>query len=285
MTTLFLVAALSAGCSADAAGAGDRATNVAAPSSATMVDTFEASGAGAERGGLTRVPFVQRLEHVHGLVVDGDRFLAGTHAGLWRVDHDGAVSRVGYTRDDLMGMSGEPGTGQLVSSGHPADGDRPDPLGLMVSDDRGATWREVSLAGEVDFHALAVRGEQIVGHGGPGLLISEDGGRTWADGAAIQPAALVITDGTVWATTAEGLQRSDDGGLSFEAVPGAPGLVLLAAGADGSLWGVDRSGVAWRSRDGAEWEKRVVVGPVHALAASGFDLAHAVTDEYLLELR
>lgn len=61
--------------------------------------------------------------------------------------------------------------------------------------------------------------------------------------------------------------------------------MLLSAAGDGSLWGVDTEGVAWRSHTGRTWEQKAVVGPVEALLAVDADTAYAATahDLYALE--
>jgi len=59
------------------------------------------------------------------------------------------------------------------------------------------------------------------------------------------------------ATTEQGLVRSDDGGRSFEPVPAAPVLLLLAWAEDGSIVGVAPNGsVHASSDDGQTWEQR-----------------------------
>ena len=237
--------------------------------------------------GVDQIALSEPLDHVHGLLVAGDGTLrVGTHTGLAAVTTDGTVSRVGTSRDDLMGMTGVPGTDRLASSGHPGAGSAlPNPVGLIASDDGGLSWSAVSLTGEVDFHALATDGTVVVGYGGGSrVLTSTDGGETFTPGAAIAPAALAITPGHVWATTADGPQHSTDNGQTFAVVEGAPLLVLIAAGADASLWGVDTEGVAWRSSDGTTWERRATVGPVDALTVADHATAYAMTATTLLAL-
>ncbi len=227
------------------------------------------------------------LDHVHGLLATGDGTLvAGTHSGVVAMTRAGAVTGVGPGADDLMGFTGVAGTTQLLSSGHPGTGsDLPNPLGLIASSDGGTTWTSVSLTGEVDFHALATSGDLVVGYDGrAGLLVSTDAGATFTPGARIAPAALAITPAGVWATTADGVQRSTDAGATFTSVAGAPLLVLISAGADASLWGVDTDGAAWRSPDGTTWDKRGQVGPVEALAAFDHATAYAVTADTLYVL-
>lgn len=228
-----------------------------------------------------------RLDHVHGLLVDSQgTLLAGTHSGVAAITPDGRTRRVGDRQDDLMGMTGVPGTDLLASSGHPGPGtDLPNPVGLITSDDGGITWTPAALTGEVDFHVLATDGTRVIGYDArAGLLVSADGGATFSPGAAIAPAALAITPAGVWATTADGVQRSTDGALTFETVAGAPLLVLIAAGSDGSLWGVAVDGVAWRSAEGLAWERRGEVGAVEAIAVDDHARGYAATADTLFVL-
>ncbi len=69
---------------------------------------------------LTTMPLSPELDHLHGLHVDADgTVLAGTHSGLLALAPSGNTTRVGTSDDDLMGLSGVPGTDTLFSSGHP----------------------------------------------------------------------------------------------------------------------------------------------------------------------
>ena len=258
-----------------------------ADGSATSVAPSSPAPSDEAPAGVTQTALSAPLDHVHGLLVSGDgTLLAGTHTGVVAVTTGGDVSRVGSSRDDLMGMTGIPGSDRLASSGHPGAGSAfPNPVGLIVSDDGGLTWSAVSLTGRVDFHTLATDGTLVVGYGGGSrVLVSTDGGATFTSGGAVAPAALAITPGSVWATTADGLQRSTDDGDTFTVVDGAPVLVLVAVGPDASLWGVDTQGVAWRSADGTTWERRATVGPVEALAVAEHATAYALTATTLYEL-
>lgn len=279
---LALLAVVAAFSTAGCAGQVDPGGTSAPASLAADPETPGPGGSG-ENGSapsIHEVSLAEPLDHVHGLLVTReDALVAGTHTGVVAIAADGAVSRVGDSRDDLMGMTGVPGTGVLASSGHPGVGSSlPNPVGLIRSDDSGLTWTSVALTGEVDFHALATDGAVVVGYGGgPGVLVSTDAGSTFTPGAAIAPAALAIASGHVWATTADGVQHSTDNGRTFTVVDGAPFLLLVASGPDGSLWGVDTDGIAWRSTDGTSWERRGAVGPVEALAVADHATAYAAT--------
>ncbi|MCK0093467.1 F510_1955 family glycosylhydrolase [Rhodococcus pyridinivorans] len=252
--------------------------------------TGEQSTTTTEPAGASEVPgtaLAPALDHLHGLHLDADGVvLAGTHSGLVEIAADGRTTRVGVSDDDFMGLTGAPGTDRLFASGHPGpSSSAPNPLGLIDSLDGGRTWTPKSLTGEVDFHALATDGALLVGFDGTtGLLTSTDGGSSWTPGAPMGAAALAVTDTGVWATTTAGLQHSTDGARTFTLVPDAPRLALLSAASDGSLWGVDTGGTAWRSRTGESWEQHAVVGPVEAVLAVDFDTAYAATAQTLYPL-
>lgn len=227
------------------------------------------------------------LDHLHGLHLAADgTILAGTHTGLFALATDGITTRVGASDDDFMGLTGAPGTDHLFASGHPGPSSTaPNPLGLTESTDAGRTWTPKSLTGEVDFHALATNGDLLIGFDGvTGLLTSTDAGTTWSTGARIAAAAIAVTENGVWAATADGLQHSTDTGRTFTTVPDAPQLVLVSAAKDGSLWGIDITGTAWRSHTGREWEQWAVVGPVEAILATDYGTAYAATAQKLYPL-
>lgn len=225
------------------------------------------------------------LDHVHGLHIDSEgRVLAGTHSGLFVLEPDGDTTRVGDADDDFMGLAGEPGTDHLFASGHPGrSSTAPNPLGLIESTDGGQSWETKSLSGEVDFHALTTDGNLLVGFDTVnGIRTSTDSGASWTDGATIAAAALAITDDGIWATTAEGLQISTDDGNTFTPVPTAPELMLISAAEDGTLWGIDTGGTAWRKNyNDDDWQQGPVVGPVEALVAEGQDTAYAADGQSL----
>lgn len=235
---------------------------------------------------VQRIPLGEPITHVHGLMVDESGSLrAGTHEGVRVVTTDGKVDAVG-PQDDLMGMTGEPQTMRMVSSGHPGRGSAlPNPIGLIRSEDGGKTWETLSLAGEIDFHALATTGDFVVGFDGvTGLITSVDGGKTWDQAAALGPASLAVVGDEVWATTEEGLQHSTDRAKTFTKLDDAPLLWQVTAGADGALWGVDPDGLAWRSKDGITWEQHEKLPQIQAIAAVDYDTAYAINETELVAL-
>lgn len=233
------------------------------------------------------VEFSSELSHLHGLHVGDDgTVLAGTHTGIFAIDSSGETSRVGASDDDFMGLTGVPNSDTVFSSGHPGvSSSAANPLGLRASTDGGISWMSRSLTGQVDFHALTTDGHLLVGFDGTsGLVVSSDGGTTWTPGAKLVAASLAATTSGIWAVTPEGLQHSIDGARTFSAVSDAPRLLMIA-GADEALWGIDEDGYAWRSREGQDWQKRARIGTVEAMTAVNYDTAYAATSQSLYTLK
>ena len=203
--------------------------------------------------------------HVHGLGInpaDGALFIA-THTGLFRVaaDAEKAVC-VGERFQDTMGFT-VTGPDRFLGSGHPDGRDKLPPfLGLIRSTDAGRSWQPVSLLGKRDFHALEAAGTRVYGYGSEwetrrqGLLLSEDGGRSWRKAKTPEPFLAIAADpadpGRVVASGARGVYRSDDEGASWRRVYDHGGLVawsdagaLLLADADGLVWSAEESGNGW----------------------------------------
>ena len=221
------------------------------------------------------------LDHVHAAVpVDGG-LLVGTHTGVVRVDVvSGAVTPVGTSRDDFMGLAGS--SELLVASGHPGEGSTlPDPVGLLRSTDAAETWSTVSLTGEIDFHALAVDGDRIAGSATTGdVLYSEDAGATWTAIAQMEATSLAWFDGRLWIADGSSLS-SWAPGAAAPVDAGGGAAVLTAAVSDSSrLWALLADGALVTSTDGVSWEEAGGVSSAGALAASP-EAAYVVTPEQL----
>ncbi|MBI3336431.1 hypothetical protein HYZ98_02605 [Candidatus Peregrinibacteria bacterium] len=127
-----------------------------------------------------------KASHVHGLAVDrGDsnRVYLATHDGLFTVQNDTDLQRVGSSRDDFMGFSPHPSDPNILfSSGHPKGGGN---IGFQRSEDKGERWKKISNgnpAGPADFHAMMVHPanpNHMYGWYKLRVHRSLDGGETW----------------------------------------------------------------------------------------------------------
>ncbi len=212
------------------------------------------------------------IGHVHNVSLDGDAVLLGTHGGLYRQDPGQAPALVGEPFD-VMGLT--LAADWWLASGHPGPGmAAPADLGLLASTAGGATWQQVSLAGEADFHRLTASGATVLGvNSGDGLLWrSTDEGVQWAThGAGPFDLALNPADPAQGiATTSSGLLGSRNGGLTWAPIPDAP-LIAYVAWTGVGIVGAAPDGQILRSTDGgATWTPAGRVdGQPSALAASG----------------
>ncbi|GIJ06641.1 hypothetical protein Sya03_59930 [Spirilliplanes yamanashiensis] len=228
------------------------------------------------------------LAHVHGLGINPANGLlyAAAHTGLYQLPTAAAATRVGTGEQDTMGFT-VVGPNHFLASGHPAShAGGPAHLGLLESTDGGVSWRELSLRGGADFHALRYRHGLVYGYNSTTgeLLVSADK-TTWETRSttplrdfAVDPADA---DGLL-ATTEQGLARSADGGRTWTAT-GEPAL-LLDWTATGALWAVAVDGTVRHSTDSARaWSTRgSVPGTATAFAADGENLYVAVADRGVL---
>ena len=218
--------------------------------------------------------------HVHGLganPADGSLFIA-THTGLFRAaEGETTAQRVGDTFQDTMGFTVF-GPDEFLGSGHPdAAAELPPLLGLIRSDDAGATWKPVSLLGEADFHVLRAAGERVYGFDATQgrLMASPDGGETWDERrprAGVFDLALDPADPErLLVSTEQGLFSSRDGGRRWR--PQDRELAALLAWTADGITLVDGEGAVHRSRDGVGWSATGDAGgQPAALAAEGRDL-------------
>jgi len=235
------------------------ATLAGAASLALTLTACTATGSGTPTGGD-----VPRVEDIHALALEQgtDDVLIATHTGIFRfATDDGALEGpIGDNVFDAMGMLAD--ATSLYASGHPGpqgnEGMTAPNVGLITSTDGAMTWSNIALAGTTDFHELAVdatstppllyglpSGESVV-------MRSDDGGSNWTTGAVLEARDLEVSDAVVYATTADGLQVSDDRGETFSVDDTAPTLVYVTRdpATDGALIGIDPDGAVW-SRPGA----------------------------------
>lgn len=244
-----------------AAGAGLMfALSACSPSSGTAAPSPAGTGSGLPDA------------HVHGLSVNSEtgQVLLATHDGLFDVSKKPAT-KIGAT-NDLMGFTAAMDDGVFYASGHPgSDSTLPNPLGLIKTTDGGRTWEELSRQGGSDFHALTAIKSGIVGYDGS-LRTSADG-RAWKTvDTAFQPAALAGNpySNTVLATTTDGVQRSTDGGNTWQLEKSSPVIQFAAFASANEAVGVAPDGTVHYSSDaGATWTRKGhVSGEAQAVAAT-----------------
>ena len=237
------------------------------------------------RESLSRTAISPALSHVHDALIRGESLFIGTHSGIYQVNvQTGSAERIGKSNDDFMALAGQP-ENVMVASGHPGTGSAmSNPIGLIRSTNQGVTWDRVSLEGEVDFHALAIEDNQIVGWDTRGpLLWSQDGGQSWTGGPSVQAKSIVWFQDSVWITTPDqGLLKWNPGDMTTVAV-GLPTVLLSTSPKGDAIWRVDADGSVHRSLDLQSWTQAGSLKEIEALAAE-FDHAYAVTAQSVQRL-
>lgn len=204
----------------------------------------------------------EEMVHLHGLGLnpkDGQVYLA-THSGVLLVDGNGAATRIADRYQDTMGFV-VIGPDQFLASGHPdlREG-KPARLGLIRSDDAALTWETVSLDGTADLHAIVASGNSIFAADATAgtLLVSEDGGQTWARVSDVELGALAVEPGGAGMVgiDPEGtMVRSQDGGRTWRRT-GGPSLTSVVWDASVGLIGADALGLVFASSDaGNTWQQ------------------------------
>lgn len=247
--------------------AGLAAATVLLVSACAPEDGGREAGSGQEASGSEN-PF----GHVHGLGIDpgSDDLILATHYGVYDLSGE-EPEQVGPV-NDYMGFA-VAGPDHYYASGHPGQGsDLPNPLGLIESTDGGETWQELSRQGESDFHAMAVSSEGVIGFDGT-LRFTPDG-EEWSEVDADFTLAHLGASpegAVVLATTEPGVQRSADGGRTWELPEGAPVLLTTAFADPDTAVGVAPDGIVHVSRDaGRTWEEAGgQTGRPAAVAAAG----------------
>ncbi|WP_438311548.1 F510_1955 family glycosylhydrolase [Sporosarcina sp. FA9] len=128
------------------------------------------------------------FEHLHGLgyINGGPDIVISTHDGLYEYAK-GGWKEANSEKHDYMGF--QTIREGFFSSGHPEPGsDYKNPLGLVKSTDRGASFDKLAFYGEIDFHYLAagydsnaiyVLNEIPTNEMSDGLHYTLDEGATW----------------------------------------------------------------------------------------------------------
>jgi photosystem II stability/assembly factor-like uncharacterized protein len=169
-----------------------------------------------------------RLSDIHGLEVDidnPDRLYLPNHQGLYVQESDGVLRKAGSISDDFMSFALSPSeSGVFYASGHPKTGGN---FGLTKTTDGGDSWTKVSdgLDGPVDFHTMAIdnnNDQLIYGYYRGALQRSDDGGTSWQYLANAPDQIIQLSagknEGQLYAATVGGLQISQDKGESWTAI-------------------------------------------------------------------
>jgi len=204
----------------------------------------------------------KEIVHLHAVGVnprDGMPYVA-THTGVMTYDSSGALVRLADRYQDTMGFV-VAGADRFLASGHPdLREEGPTSLGLVSSDDGARSWEPVSLRGDADLHAIVVaHGRVYAADAASGqVLVSEDDGRRWDRRGPVDAATLAVDPGDpdklVAADHAGQLQRSGDGGRTWQAVDGptvaslawSRSVGLIGVGSDGSVQSSLDGGATWR---------------------------------------
>lgn len=175
----------------------------------------------------------QAFDHLHGLgyINGGPEFVISTHEGLYEYGQDG-WKEANSEKHDYMGFQAV--REGFFTSGHPEPGsDYENPLGLVKSNDRGASFDKLAFYGEIDFHYLAagydsnaiyVINEMPTEKMPGGLHYTLDEGTTWNEAAMNKFSSEFISNLAAHPTkkemiaigSKEGIFLSNDYGESFE---------------------------------------------------------------------
>lgn len=227
------------------------------------------------------------VAHVHGLGIDpaDDALVIATHYGSFRLPAEGTgLERIGDSFQDTMGFT-IAGPRDYLGSGHPdvqgLQAGQPSSLGLIESTDGGETWTNLSLSGEVDFHALAFAHDQVYGWDSSSgeFMVSTDR-QTWETRSTLDLFGFAVDPDDpdhLIATGPSGLIQSSDGGRTWNGADG-PDLVVVAWDPEAGLWGADQSGTVWHQTE-QDWSRvSTLSGPPQAFLATPDALYAAAQD-------
>ncbi|HWM10348.1 MAG TPA: hypothetical protein VNO82_13435 [Solirubrobacteraceae bacterium] len=220
-----------------------------------------------------------------------------TNTGIWRVAAEGGEPEQvtgTLSTDQGEGEISEQlvvrfrGPDRLIGSGHPPpDSDLPATLGMIESDDGGATWSEISGLGETDYHAIQVSGSDTIVAGvfeAAAVSLSRDGGKTFEERRTPDPLVDLEADPEdaerLIASTQQAVISSSDGGESWRERDRIPNVRFTWPEPD-ALYRIDPGGSVKFSADGgATWQDRGDTGgePQAMFASSADHLVVALID-------
>jgi hypothetical protein len=221
-----------------------------------------------------------------------DSVWLATNTGLWRVPPGGGEPEQITGQLEGQDISQElvtrfRGPDRLIASGHPPpDSELPPSLGLIESDDAGATWTEISGLGRTDYHAIQLSGDTIVAgvFQAAAVSISDDGGKTFEERVTPDPLVDLGADpqdpARLIASTQQAVIGSEDGGRTWRERDRIPNVRFTWPEPD-ALYRIDPGGPVKLSADGGRtWEERGNTGgePQAMFADSADHLVVALID-------
>jgi len=201
----------------------------------------------------------------------GGSLLLATNKGLFHIDADGKkgrllrsevkVSNKGSGFGDKVSAFAFVGPDKLIGSGHPDDPTVPGNLGLMQSNNGGASWKAVSRVGLSDLHVIKPQGGLVFAYDTVlgGVIVSSDGGKTFAERSAPEePVTDLASDprdaNYLLAASVNSLFVSTDQARSWKKL-GPADSPQLAWGEHG-LYRADAGGIVGTSSDrGRSWKQ------------------------------
>jgi hypothetical protein len=211
-----------------------------------------------------------RPPDIHALAVhpgDPNVLVFGSHRGMLISRDAGKTWRGIGPSGDAMGLVMPPGSNSMYAAGHDV---------FLRSDDGGRTWSSArpALPG-TDIHGFAASaiapGRLYAYVNGQGLFRSDDGGSRWvgagnAPGSTMSMAVASAGDRDIlFASTMEGVQRSRDGGATWERVVEVGSATIGAAGS--RVYAAAGAGLMVSSDGGTKWEQRSFSGGNAVLVA------------------
>lgn len=193
------------------------------------------------------------FEHLHGVgyINGGPEFVIATHDSLYQYGEQG-WKEANSEKHDYMGFQAV--RDGFFSSGHPEPGtDYKNPLGLIKSVDRGATFDKLAFYGEIDFHylgagyetnAVYVMNEMPTDDLPGGFQYTLDEGETWKssslnryDADSISNLAVHPSEpGTIAVGSEKGLYISEDHGNHFMKLNDKPMVIYVVLTEDGGYY-------------------------------------------------
>lgn len=202
--------------------------------------------------------------HVHGIALNtaDETVYVASHNGVFRIV-DGTPRLVADRRQDTMGFTIS-GPDLFLASGHPAPGTTAaNPLGLIRSTDRAATWSTLSFGGEEDFHSIDATSRYVYAYSSAGQVLASTDGRTWDPILRAQLIDIAVDPRgptRLVATTNTGKVIAFSKGKKPSTLPAAPPLAFIDRTATSDIVGADPTGQVFVSTDeGKTWAKRAAL--------------------------